>query len=119
MTPLETELIMLSWPAASVAIGVLGRYWFRSQVNRLDAMAANQKEMVSQISKIREDIDEDRANNQHRIDRLIGMVNARVSRIEGVCEVQHGVKMARRREDKNLDNWAYDSDISNAGSGKK
>jgi hypothetical protein len=119
MTQLETELLMLSWPAACAIIAALGRYWFKSQASRLDAISENQKQIVSQIVEIRGDIDKDRANNQHRVDRLIGMVHARVSRIEGVCEVQHNVKLARRSDDKIMDNWAYESDISNAGAGKK
>ena len=124
MTPLELELIRLAAPIVSsilaigsgVAIAAIKWYW-GSVVKRMDSIAAAVSAVDSRLGAIehemRQQIAEIRNQTQHRDDVMAGNVAARLERIEGICETQHGIKPMRRREDSGTAaSWLQSSDIT-------
>ena len=124
MTPLELELLRMAAPIASsvlaigsgIAIAAIKWYW-GSVIKRMDSIAsavsavdvrlgAIEQEMRSQIAEIR-------SQTQHRDDVMAGNVAARIERIEGICDAQHGIQPLRRRGDgKPSASWLQSSDIT-------
>lgn len=124
MTPLEIELVRLAAPIVSsvlaigsgIAIAAIKWYW-GSVIKRMDSIAsavsavdarlgAIEQEMRSQIAEIR-------SQTQHRDDVMAGNVAARIERIEGICETQHGIQPLRRRDDSKASaSWLQSSDIT-------
>ncbi len=124
MTPLELELIRLAAPIVSsilaigsgVAIAAIKWYW-GSVVKRMDSIAAAVSAVDSRLGAIehemRQQIAEIRNQTQHRDDVMAGNVAARLERIEGICETQHGIQPLRRREDSKASaSWLQSSDIT-------
>jgi hypothetical protein len=113
MTPFEIELLKTAWPYLWTGmLGVAG--WFiRNQANRLGAISASLNTFAEDVDRIEKEMLVDRAENRHRLDRLIAASDVRLSRIETGCEAQHGiVTLGRRSTDAIKQNWAHDSDIS-------
>jgi hypothetical protein len=123
-TPLEIELIRLAAPIASsilaigsgVAIAAIKWYW-GSVVKRMDSIASAVSAVDSRLGMIehemRQQIAEIRGQSQHRDDVMAGNMAARLERIEGICETQHGIQQLRRREDgKASATWLQSSDIT-------
>lgn len=112
MTPLEVELLKTLWPY--VWTGILGASaWFlKTQNARLESIAKALHEFGIELGRVEKQMLDDRAEARHRIDRLIGESDARIGRIEAVCETQHGAAPGRRAGDYRPINWAHDSDVS-------
>jgi hypothetical protein len=123
-TPLELELIRLAAPIASsilaigsgLAIAAIKWYW-GSVVKRMDSIASAVSAVDDRLGTIehemRQQIAEIRNQTQHRDDVMAGNVAARLERIEGICETQHGVKPLRRRDDSKASaSWLQSSDIT-------
>jgi hypothetical protein len=123
-TPLELELIRLAAPIASsilaigsgLAIAAIKWYW-GSVVKRMDSIASAVSSVEVRLGSIehemRQQIAEIRNQTQHRDDVMAGNVAARLERIEGICETQHGIQQLRRREDgKTSATWLQSSDIT-------
>ena len=123
-TPFEIELIRLALPVASsifaigsgIAIAAIKWYW-SGVMRRMDALA----EAVSSVDdrlgliegELRSQISEIRSQTQHRDDVMAGNVAARLERIEGICQTQHGIQPMRRREDSGAAaSWLQKSDIT-------
>lgn len=124
MTPLELELIRLAAPVVSsilaigsgLAIAAIKWYW-GSVVRRMDSIASAVSAVDARLGTIenemRAQIAEIRSQTQHRDDVMAGNVAARIERIEGICETQHGIKPMRRREDSGTAaSWLQSSDIT-------
>lgn len=123
MTPLEIELIRLAAPIVSsvfaigsgIAIAAIKWYW-GSVVKRMDSIASAVSDVDARLGTIenemRAQIAEIRSQTQHRDDVMAGNVAARIERIEGICETQHGIKPLRRREDSGTASWLQSSDIT-------
>lgn len=124
ITPLEIELLRMAAPIASsvlavgsgIAIAAIKWYW-GSVVRRMDAIASAVSAVDARLGTIenemRSQIAEIRSQSQHRDDVMAGNVAARIERIEGICETQHGIKPMRRREDGNAPaSWMQSSDIT-------
>jgi isopentenyldiphosphate isomerase len=112
MTPFEIELLKAVWPAIWTAIMASGAWFLRTQNNRLDSIAKALHEFGIELARIEKQMLEDRSENRHRVDRLIGESDARIGRIEAVCETHHGAAPGRRSGDYRPINWAHDSDVS-------
>lgn len=112
MTPFEIELLKAVWPAIWTAIMASGAWFLRTQNNRLDSIAKALHEFGIELARIEKQMLEDRAENRHRVDRLIGESDARIGRIEAVWETQYGATPGRRSGDYRPINWAHDSDVS-------
>ena len=112
MSPFEIELLKTLWPYVWTGmLGVAG--WFlRSQANRLDSICKSMGEFAEDVDRIEKQMIEDRAENRHRLDRVIGASDARISRIEAGFEVSRGDLILGRRATDARGNWAHDSDIS-------
>ncbi len=123
-TPLELELMRLAAPIVSsvfavgsgIAIAAIKWYW-GSVVKRMDAMAAAVSSIDGRLgsieSEMRSQIAEIRSQTQHRDDVMAGNVAARLERIEGICETQHGIQQLRRRDDSKASaSWLQSSDIT-------
>ena len=112
MTPLEKELLETAWPYVWTGmLGVAG-FFLRSLSKRLDSITVALSKFKDDVIRIEKDMAADRADNRHRIDRLIGDSDSRIGRIEAVCETQHGFELRRRSTDTRPINWAHESDIS-------
>lgn len=117
MTPLERELLETAWPYVWTGmLGVAGIF-IRAQAKRLDAICAALKAFQGDVVRIEKAMAEDRAANRHRIDVLIGSSDARISRIEAVCDAQHGTGRNRRSTDTNNIHWAQASDVQGNSKG--
>lgn len=123
-TPLEIELIRLAAPIASsilaigsgLAIAAIKWYW-GSVVKRMDSIASAVSAVDARLGTIehemRQQIAEIRNQTQHRDDVMAGNIAARLERMEGICETQHGIQPLRRREDsKTSASWLQSSDIT-------
>lgn len=124
MTPLELELVRLAAPIVSsvlaigsgIAIAAIKWYW-GSVIKRMDSIASAVSAVDARLGTIehemRAQIAEIRSQTQHRDDVMAGNVAARIERIEGICETQHGIKPLRRREDsETAASWLQSSDIT-------
>ena len=124
MTPLELELIRLAAPVVSsilaigsgLAIAAIKWYW-GSVVKRMDSIASAVSAVDARLGTIehemRQQIAEIRSQTQHRDDVMAGNIAARLERMEGICETQHGIQPFRRREDsKTSASWLQSSDIT-------
>jgi hypothetical protein len=124
MTPLEIELIRLAAPIASsvlaigsgIAIAAIKWYW-GSVIKRMDSISSAVASVDARLGTIEQEmraqIAEIRSQTQHRDDVMAGNVAARLERIEGICETQHGIQPLRRREDsKGSVGWLQSSDIT-------
>ena len=124
MTPLELELIRLAAPIASsvlaigsgIAIAAIKWYW-GSVVKRMDSIASAVSSVEVRLGSIeherRQQIAEIRNQTQHRDDVMAGNMAARIQRIEGIYETQHGIKPLRRREDDTeAASWMQKSDVT-------
>ena len=124
MTPLELELVRLAAPIVSsvlaigsgIAIAAIKWYW-GSVIKRMDSIASAVSAVDARLGTIehemRAQIAEIRIQTQHRDDVMAGNVAARIERIEGICETQHGIKPLRRREDGGAAaSWLQSSDIT-------
>ena len=111
MTPIEVELLKTLWPY--VWTGILGAStWFlKTQNARLKSIAKSLHEFSIELARVEKQMLDDRAEARHRIDRLIGESDARIGRVEAVCETQHGAAPGRRSGDYRHINWAHDSDV--------
>ena len=129
MTPLELELIRLAAPIISsvlaigsgIAIAAIKWYW-GSVVKRMDSIASAVSAVDARLGtiehEIRQQIAEIRGQTQHRDDVMAGNIAARLERMEGICETQHGIQPLRRREEsKTSASWLQSSDIT-GGTGK-
>ncbi len=123
-TPLEIELIRLAAPIVSsvfaigsgIAIAAIKWYW-SSVVKRMDSLSSAVSGVDARLGTIehemRAQLAEIRSQTQHRDDVMAGNVAARIERIEGICETQHGIKPLRRREDGGAPaSWMQSSDIT-------
>lgn len=124
MTPLELELIRLAAPVVSsilaigsgLAIAAIKWYW-GSVVKRMDSIASAVSAVDARLGTIehemRQQIAQIRGQTQHRDDVMAGNIAARLERMEGICETQHGIQPLRRREDsKTSASWLQSSDIT-------
>ena len=124
MTPLELELIRLAAPVVSsilaigsgLAIAAIKWYW-GSVVKRMDSIASAVSAVDARLGTIehemRQQIAEIRGQTQHRDDVMAGNIAARLERMEGICETQHGIQPLRRREEsKTSASWLQSSDIT-------
>lgn len=112
MTPFELELLRTVWPYVWTAILGAGTWFLRAQNARLEAISKTLGEFGAELARVEKQMLADRAEHQHRIDRVIGDADARISRIEAVCETQHGQALNRRSGDIRPINWAHDSDVA-------
>ena len=123
-TPLEMELLRLAAPIASsifalgsgIAIAAIKWYW-SGVIRRMDALAEAVSSVDDRLGSIegelRSQISEIRSQTQHRDDVMAGNVAARLERIEGICQTQHGIQPMRRREDSGSSaSWLQKSDIT-------
>jgi len=123
-TTLEIELIRLAAPIASsilaigsgLAIAAIKWYW-GSVVKRMDSIASAVSAVDARLGTIehemRQQIAEIRGQTQHRDDVMAGNIAARLERMEGICETQHGIQPLRRREEsKTSASWLQSSDIT-------
>jgi hypothetical protein len=124
MTPLELELIRLAAPVVSsilaigsgIAIAAIKWYW-GSVVKRMDSIASAVSAVDARLGTIehemRQQIAEIRGQTQHRDDVMAGNIAARLERMEGICETQHGIQpLHRREESKTSASWLQSSDIT-------
>jgi len=118
MSPLATELLQLFWPA--IWSGLLGAaaWWQRSQSARLDSIVRALDQFRQDIDRIQKEMANDRADQRHHIDRLIGATNARFAAIESGCAIYHGARNRRATDASDSANWAQASDINGMGGGK-
>ena len=116
MTPFETELLKTLWPYLWTGILGAGAWFLRTQNARLESIAKALHEFGVELARVEKQMLDDRAESRHRIDRLIGESDARIGRIEAVCETQHGVP-SRRSGDSRTIHWAHDSDINGGKTG--
>jgi hypothetical protein len=126
-TPLELELLRLAAPIAAalfasssgIAVAVIKWYW-GSFVERIDALGGSVSAMDKKLgvfeADVRAQLAEIRSQTQHRDDVMAGNVAARIQRIEGICETQHGIKPLRRHDDTGgAASWLQSSDITGIG----
>lgn len=108
MTPLETDLLQIAWP--TIWSGLLGVavWWQRLLMAQLNSIRAALDEFREDVEQIKRDIAQDRADDRHRIDKLIGASNARFTAIESCCSIYHGVK---NRRSTDQESWAQTSDL--------
>jgi len=123
MTPLEIDLLKLASPYIAAAFaGIAGlsvailKAYVGSIIRRLDATNAALSTFGQRLTAfetdMRNEVAEIKQQTQHRSDVIAGNVAARLERIEGVCETQHGIRPMRRREDKTAADWLQSSDIT-------
>ena len=115
MTQFEIDLLKTLWPYIWTGILGAGAWFLRSQSSRLDKICEAMNAFNDDVERIEKAMAEDRSETRHRLDRLIGDSDARIGRIEAVCETQHGVSPNRRATDLRPINWAHDSDIRGNG----
>lgn len=115
MTPFEIELLKTIWPYVWTGILGAGAWFLRTQNTRLESIDKTLHEFGIELSRVEKQMLDDRSDARHRIDRLIGESDARIGRIEAVCETQHGSVLSRRSGDVRPINWAHDSDVIGNG----
>lgn len=112
MTQFEIDLLKTVWPYIWTGILGAGAWFLRSQSARLDKICEAMNAFNDDVQRIEKSMSEDRSETRHRLDRLIGDADARIGKIEAVCELQHGISLARRSTDQRPVNWAHDSNIN-------
>ena len=112
MTPMEMELLKTAWPWIWSAMLAGAGLYLRSLNGQLTKICDSLRDFSKDVARIEKEMAEDRASTRHRLDRLVGEADTRITRIEAVCEAQHGISMNRRAGDAKTINWAHDSDIS-------
>lgn len=117
MTPFEVELLKSLWPYIWTGILGAGAWFLRTQNARLEAISKSLHEFGIELARVEKQMLDDRADARHRLDRLIGESEARLARIEAVCDTQHGTGFGRRSGDPRPIHWAHDSDVT-GNSGK-
>ncbi|MBL8254669.1 MAG: hypothetical protein JNJ76_13830 [Candidatus Competibacter sp.] len=110
MTPFEIDLLRTVWPYLWTLIIGSGTWFLRAQNRRLESIATTLAEFGAELRRVEKQMLEEKANLQHRLDRVIGDADARFSGIEATCEAQHG-QLFRRASDSRPVNWAHDSDV--------
>lgn len=110
MTPFETDLLRTIWPYLWTGILLACGGFLRAQNARLESIAKTLAEFGADLRETEKQILKDRAEQQHRLDRVIGDTDVRLSRIEATCDAQHA-QPARRASDSRPVNWAHDSDV--------
>ena len=114
LTPLQLELMALGvtyvLPALLAALGTLIAAWWTSQTRRLDALARATASLGADVDSVKTSISEIKAETTHRFDRLVGDVNVRLTRVESVCQMQHGINFVRPLQPLNGD-WGHNSDV--------
>lgn len=113
MTTFEVDLIRTVWPYAWTLILSAGAWFLRAQSSRLDGISDTLKKFGEELRRVEMEMVKDRSDHRHRIDKLIGDADSRISRIEAVCETHH-VQVVNRRDTQTSRPiyWAHDSDIS-------
>jgi hypothetical protein len=115
LTPLELELLESAWPyiwtGMLAGITMFIKSKAKEQNARLDSICDSLKLFQKDVVRIETAMAADRADNRHRIDVLIGSSDARISRIEAICDTQHGTSMNRRSTDVHPIHWAQASDV--------
>ncbi len=121
MTPMELELLKTAWPwiwsgRLVLCSTLLAGAWMylKSLNSKLEGICKALSGFSNDVTRIEKEMIENRSETRHRLDRLIGESDARISRIEAVCATQHGINMGsmnRRSTDTHTVNWAQDSDI--------
>jgi uncharacterized membrane protein YdbT with pleckstrin-like domain len=119
MTPLERELVTSAWPyvwaiigAGAVALFAVAKWYVNGHTAKLDSIITTMQKFQQDLMRIEKEMLQDRADHQHRIDRVVGDSNARFTRVEAAYETQSGiVPLGRRSTDSRLVNWAYESDV--------
>lgn len=116
MTPFELELLKALWPWLWTGMLAVGGLYARTLIQhvygQLHDLAATLHKFGADLKQAEQEIRETREETRHRLDRLIGESDTRISRIEAVCETQHGVLHNRRAGDARPINWAQDSDVA-------
>lgn len=112
MTPFELDLLRTVWPYLWTGILGAGTWFLKAQNARLDAISKALSDFSAELARVEKQLMETRADHQHRIDKLIGDADARISRIEAVCETQHDQVLRRRSTDARPVHWAQTSDIN-------
>lgn len=114
LTPLQLELMALGvtyvLPALLAALGTLIAAWWTSQNRRLDALARATASLGADVDSVKTSISEIQIETTHRFDRLVGDVNVRLTRVESVCQMQHGINFVRPLQPFNGD-WGHNSDV--------
>lgn len=115
MTPFELELLKALWPWLWTGMLAIGGLYARTLIQhvygQLSDLAATLQKFGSDLKQAEQEIRETREETRHRLDRLIGESDTRISRIEAVCET-HGRLHNRRTGDSRQINWAQDSDVA-------
>lgn len=112
MTPFESELLKSAWPYLWTAILAAVSWFLKTQNQRLEAMQIDLHKLCEARERLERQLIEDRADTRHRIDRLIGDCDARITRIEAICEASTCKdRPSRRAGDLKPINWAHDSDV--------
>lgn len=112
MTPFELELLKTAWPWVWAALLGGAGFYLKALNRQIGSIVDSMKQFREDVVRIEKEIAADRMENRHRIDRLIGDSDTRLSRIEAVCETQHGLNFNRRAGDPKPVHWARDSDVS-------
>ncbi len=112
MTPFEIELLKTAWPWVWAALLGGSGFYLKSLSKQLSAIVESLNRFKEDVVRIEKEMAADRLENRHRIDRLIGDSDTRISRIEAVCETKHGINPNRRSSDPRPIHWAHDSDIA-------
>ena len=108
MTSLQIELLQLAWPTVWTCLLAGAGWWQRQQMAQIAAIKATLDQFRVDVEQIKREIAQDRADDRHRIDKLIGASNARFTAIESCCSIYHGVK---NRRSTDQESWAQTSDL--------
>ena len=113
MTQLESELLRSFWPYLWTAIMASVSWFLKTQNQRMEAMKIDLHKLCEARESLEKQMIEDRAATRHRIDRLIGDCDARITRIEAICDSStcKSGNPPRRSGDTKPVHWAHDSDV--------
>lgn len=115
MTPFELDLLKTFWPWLWSGGLFLGGLYVRTVSRQVYCQIADLSSKLDRfgtdLKTAEQEISETREETRHRLDVLIGKTDTRVSRIEAVCETQHGIMYNRRSTDQRAVNWAQESDV--------
>ena len=108
MTSLQLELLQLAWPTVWTCLLAGAGWWQRQQMAQIAAIKATLDQFRVDVEQIKREIAQDRADDRHRLDKLIGASNARFTALESSCAIYHGGK---NRRSTYQENWAQESDL--------
>ena len=108
MTSLQLELLQLAWPTVWTCLLAGAGWWQRQQMAQIAAIKTAIEQFRVDVNEIKKEIAQDRADDRHRLDKLIGASNARFTAIESSCAIYHG---AKNRRSSDHENWAQASDL--------